>query len=87
MGSSDRNEGGGGVERPVLGCGLVAAEMAGWTRKGGDALRVASGLGWAVLWAELCRRERQGPNGTDQGGPLLRSVRSVDPVPVDRSRS
>ena len=49
MGSSDRNEGGGGVERPVLGCGLVAAEMAGWTRKGGDALRVASGLGWGRL--------------------------------------
>lgn len=49
---SDRNEGGGGVERPVLGCGFVAAEMAGWTRKGGDALQRGSewsGLGWGGL--------------------------------------
>jgi hypothetical protein len=45
--------------RGAAGAGLrvVAAEMAGRTRKGGDALRVASGPGWGGL---SCVGDRDG---------------------------
>jgi hypothetical protein len=71
--------------RGAAGAGLrvVAAEMAGWTGKGGDALRVASGPGWGGL---SCVGE-SGRGPMDQGGSFLRSVWSWEPVPVDRRRS